>query len=53
VDTLRGLDCQYGQGYYFAKPLTPDDLGALLLRQSDEPDFSLVLQADAQPTLRS
>ena len=24
--TLRGLDCQYGQGYYFARPLTADAL---------------------------
>ena len=27
VSTLRGLDCQYGQGYYFARPLTADALG--------------------------
>ena len=26
VSTLRGLDCQYGQGYYFARPLTADAL---------------------------
>ena len=42
VSTLRGLACQYGQGYYFARPLTPDALDALLDRQADgaglEPD---------------
>ena len=42
VSTLRGLDCQYGQGYYFARPLTADALGALLTRQADEPGWSLV-----------
>jgi diguanylate cyclase (GGDEF)-like protein/PAS domain S-box-containing protein len=42
VTTLRGLDCQYGQGYYFARPLTPDALGDLLHRQADEPGWSLV-----------
>jgi diguanylate cyclase (GGDEF)-like protein len=35
VDTLRGLDCQYGQGYYFAKPLAADALGNLLGEQTD------------------
>jgi EAL domain-containing protein (putative c-di-GMP-specific phosphodiesterase class I) len=35
VEMLRGLDCQYGQGYYFARPLTPDALDALLHRQID------------------
>jgi EAL domain-containing protein (putative c-di-GMP-specific phosphodiesterase class I) len=39
--TLRGLACQYGQGYYFAKPLPPDALADLLHRQSDEPGWSL------------
>jgi EAL domain-containing protein (putative c-di-GMP-specific phosphodiesterase class I) len=39
--TLRGLACQYGQGYYFAKPLTSDDLAGLLRQQADEPGWSL------------
>jgi EAL domain-containing protein (putative c-di-GMP-specific phosphodiesterase class I) len=39
--TLRDLACQYGQGYYFAKPLPADDLAALLRRQADEPGWSL------------
>ncbi len=28
--TLRSLGCEYGQGYYFAKPLAPEEAGALL-----------------------
>jgi len=36
VDTLRGLGCQYGQGYYFARPLTADALGDLVSRQADD-----------------
>ena len=27
---LRSLGCEYGQGYFFAKPLLPDEAGALL-----------------------
>jgi diguanylate cyclase (GGDEF)-like protein/PAS domain S-box-containing protein len=42
VSTLRGLDCQYGQGFYFARPLTADALADLLIRQADEPGWSLV-----------
>jgi diguanylate cyclase (GGDEF)-like protein/PAS domain S-box-containing protein len=42
VSTLRGLDCQYGQGFYFARPLTADALAGLLSRQAAEPGWSLV-----------
>jgi EAL domain-containing protein (putative c-di-GMP-specific phosphodiesterase class I) len=42
VNTLRGLDCQYGQGYYFARPLTAGALADLLVRQAGEPGWSLV-----------
>ena len=41
MSTLRGLDCQYGQGYYFARPLTADALGDLLHRQAGEPGWNL------------
>jgi EAL domain-containing protein (putative c-di-GMP-specific phosphodiesterase class I) len=41
VDTLRGLDCHYGQGFLFARPLDADALGALLRRQADEPGWTL------------
>jgi diguanylate cyclase (GGDEF)-like protein len=27
---LRSLGCEYGQGYFFAKPLAPEDVSALL-----------------------
>jgi diguanylate cyclase (GGDEF)-like protein len=27
---LRSLGCEYGQGYYFSKPLAPEDAGILL-----------------------
>jgi EAL domain-containing protein (putative c-di-GMP-specific phosphodiesterase class I) len=46
VSTLRGLDCQYGQGYYFARPLPADALARLLLRQAEEPGWSLVPDSD-------
>jgi diguanylate cyclase (GGDEF)-like protein/PAS domain S-box-containing protein len=41
VSTLQGLSCQYGQGYYFARPLTSDALADLLHRQADEPGWTL------------
>jgi EAL domain-containing protein (putative c-di-GMP-specific phosphodiesterase class I) len=41
VTTLRGLECQYGQGYYFAKPLTSGALAELLHRQADDPGWNL------------
>ena len=30
LDILRSLGCEYGQGYFFAKPLPADEAGALL-----------------------
>ena len=30
VDILRGLECEYAQGYYFSKPITGDAVAALL-----------------------
>ncbi|TFV89892.1 EAL domain-containing protein [Blastococcus sp. CT_GayMR16] len=41
VSTLQGLACQYGQGYYFARPLTSGALAELLHRQADEPGWNL------------
>jgi EAL domain-containing protein (putative c-di-GMP-specific phosphodiesterase class I) len=31
VETMRTLSCPLGQGYHFAKPLTPGDAVKLLL----------------------
>lgn len=33
LDQLRELSCQYGQGYFFARPLPPADAEALLSNQ--------------------
>ena len=41
VRMLRGLACQYGQGYYFAKPLTSGALADMLHRQAEEPGWTL------------
>ncbi len=30
---LQSLGCQYGQGYYFSKPLDPRDIGSMLAQQ--------------------
>ena len=35
VDCLRALDCDRGQGYWFARPLPPDELEAILVAARD------------------
>jgi EAL domain-containing protein (putative c-di-GMP-specific phosphodiesterase class I) len=40
VSALRGMDCHFGQGYYFAKPLTADALEVLLERQTEQPGWA-------------
>ena len=30
MDDLRGLGCQYGQGYFMAKPMPADDIVELI-----------------------
>jgi diguanylate cyclase (GGDEF)-like protein/PAS domain S-box-containing protein len=51
VSTLRGLDCQFGQGYYFARPLPADALAELLHRQAAEPGWSIVPESGAGAAL--
>jgi diguanylate cyclase (GGDEF)-like protein/PAS domain S-box-containing protein len=49
VSMLRGLACQYGQGYYFAKPLTSGALAELLHRQAGDPGWNLDPSAQDVP----
>ena len=41
VATLSTLSCQYGQGYYFARPLTADAFAAMLDAQEPAPRWAL------------
>jgi EAL domain-containing protein (putative c-di-GMP-specific phosphodiesterase class I) len=43
VRYLEGLDCRFGQGYFFSRPLPLDEIRALLLRGAEEDDGVLVL----------
>ena len=43
VDYLDGLDCRFGQGYFFSRPLPLDELRAILLPGADGKDKVLVL----------
>lgn len=36
LDQLRGLECEFGQGYYFSRPVDSGAAEALLLRMSSE-----------------
>jgi diguanylate cyclase (GGDEF)-like protein/PAS domain S-box-containing protein len=40
VSTLRRLDCQFGQGYLFARPLPAEALTALLAEQAERPGWA-------------
>jgi diguanylate cyclase (GGDEF)-like protein/PAS domain S-box-containing protein len=51
VSTLQGLACQYGQGYYFARPLTSGALAELLHRQAEEPGWNLEASSQAAQAL--
>jgi len=39
VALLKRLQCRYAQGYYFSKPLAPDDIGVLL---SEDPTWEML-----------
>lgn len=41
VDTLRGLGCSWGQGYYYAKPLTTEQMAEFLSRSFTETHLSV------------
>ncbi len=34
LELLQGLECKYGQGFYFSKPLPPEELENTLLYTS-------------------
>jgi diguanylate cyclase (GGDEF)-like protein/PAS domain S-box-containing protein len=41
VALLKRLQCRYAQGYYFSRPLAPEDIGALL---SEDPTWEMLKQ---------
>jgi EAL domain-containing protein (putative c-di-GMP-specific phosphodiesterase class I) len=43
VDYLEKLDCRFGQGYFFSRPLPIEELRAILLSDSEEQNRALVL----------
>ena len=54
---LRELDCDTGQGYYFSKPLHPDDANALVLPGMNRglylPNLALIQENEEQEELAS
>jgi len=36
VEYLESLDCQFGQGYFFGRPLPPDEVMAIVAAREDE-----------------
>lgn len=43
---LQGFDCEYGQGYLFAKPLPQADATALFLKDKSNGKFELIINDD-------
>jgi diguanylate cyclase (GGDEF)-like protein len=41
VDRLHELACEYGQGYYFNKPMTPEDARGILADHAQDAPFTL------------
>jgi EAL domain-containing protein (putative c-di-GMP-specific phosphodiesterase class I) len=53
LERLRALDCEYGQGYLFSKPLWPDEIDALLTHWPNMQalHWSSQRQANTQPAV--
>jgi diguanylate cyclase (GGDEF)-like protein/PAS domain S-box-containing protein len=49
LDQLRSLDCDLGQGYYFARPLDAELVGELLRRGELKPDVAVVGNVGLEP----
>jgi predicted signal transduction protein with EAL and GGDEF domain len=47
VDYLDGLDCRFGQGYFFSRPLPLDELRAILPPGTEDRDRAWLLPAGA------
>jgi len=56
LERLRDLGCTVGQGFYFARPLAPEQAGALLKRQTEGRtvfDFEDLAKGKRDPHLRA
>ncbi len=41
VESLRALGCEFGQGYFFARPISPAEFGARLVAQAESTPHEL------------